>query len=82
MGLFRLLTFILVVFIAWRMIKNYQAKLARSKQNRERAEIPVQEKMVKCAYCSTHIPEHEAIADGDQWFCSQEHKDLFAGDRD
>tara|TARA_R100001163_G_C5037988_1_gene176790 strand:- start:964 stop:1203 length:240 start_codon:yes stop_codon:yes gene_type:complete len=74
MGLFRLLTFILVVLVAWRMIKNYQAKV---KADRPQKKIPVREKIVKCEYCTTHIPEDEAIADGEIWFCKQEHKELF-----
>ncbi len=35
-------------------------------------------KMVKCLHCGLHIPEKEAIKQGDKVFCSLEHagKDL------
>ncbi len=81
MGLFRLLTFILVVIVAWSMIKNYRALVAKSENNSEKAQIPVREKMVKCEFCSIHIPKEEAIAgsdsDGEYWFCTPDHKASF-----
>ncbi len=49
MILFRLLTFLLVVIVAWRMIKNYRATVAKRENNIEKAKISVREKMVKCA---------------------------------
>jgi len=30
-------------------------------------------KMVKCLHCGLHIPENEAIKQGDKVFCSLEH---------
>jgi uncharacterized protein len=30
--------------------------------------------MVRCAHCGLHLPESEAISDGRQYFCSQEHR--------
>ncbi len=77
MGLFRLLTFILVVIIAWRMIKNYQISAGKRGKNLEKAKILDREKMVKCEYCSTHIPEEEAINDEKYWFCTSEHRESF-----
>ncbi len=79
MGLFRLLTFILVVLVAWRMIKNYQASLARRSSHAEPEKVLVREKIVKCELCDIHIPREEAIAGNrdEVWFCSQEHKNSF-----
>jgi uncharacterized protein len=31
-------------------------------------------KMVACAHCGVHLPESEAIRDGDKYFCSEEHR--------
>lgn len=59
------------------MIKNYQAKVARKNAESEKVKIPVREKMVKCEYCSIHLPQNEAIAGGEHWFCKPEHKQLF-----
>ena len=81
MGLFRLLTFILVVLVAWRMIKNYRATVAKRENNSDTAKIPVREKMVKCEVCDVHLPKEEAIiardGDSDYWFCTPEHRDSF-----
>ena len=32
-----------------------------------------EKKMVKCLHCGLHIPENEAIKQGDKVFCSLEH---------
>jgi uncharacterized protein len=82
MGLFRLLTFILVVIVAWRMIKNYRAAVAKRDNNSENPKISVREKMVKCEICDIHLPKEDAIAgdsnsDDECWFCSPEHKESF-----
>jgi hypothetical protein len=86
MGLFRLLTFILVVIVAWRMIKNYRAAVAKRDSNIEKAKISVREKMVKCEMCDIHLPKEDAVAGGNSgsdngdheyWFCSPEHKETF-----
>ncbi len=85
MGLFRLLTFILVAIVAWRMIKNYQSTVAKRDSNSEKAKISVREKMVKCEMCDIHLPKEDAIAgdnsdnvsDSELWFCTPEHKESF-----
>lgn len=81
MGLFRLLTFILVVLVAWRMIKNYQKTLAKKQKKSAQSKIPVREKMVKCELCDIHLPQEDALSikenDREYWFCSQEHKNSF-----
>jgi uncharacterized protein len=74
MGLFRLLTFILIILIAWRMIKNYQAKL---KTDVPKPKITARERVVKCEYCATHIPEEDAINEDSLYFCCQDHKERF-----
>lgn len=77
MGLFRLLTIALIALVVWHMIKNYKAKVARNAAKSDKVKIPVREKMVKCEYCSIHLPQDEAIAEGEHWFCKPEHKRLF-----
>ncbi len=74
MGLFRLITIILVALIIWRTVKNYQAKKAAAKP---KAKISVKEKMVKCEYCSVHIPEADAVTAGKLWFCNTQHRELY-----
>jgi len=39
-------------------------------------------RMVQCAHCGVYIPEHEALASGDRFYCSAAHlkDDTGAGD--
>lgn len=30
--------------------------------------------MVRCAHCRTHVPQDQALADQDLWYCSQAHQ--------
>lgn len=30
--------------------------------------------MVPCAYCALHVPEDQAIQEGEAWYCSEEHR--------
>ncbi|SHF64866.1 uncharacterized protein SAMN02745148_03189 [Modicisalibacter ilicicola DSM 19980] len=34
-------------------------------------------RMVRCSQCRVHLPEDEALRQGDRWFCSHEHRDKF-----
>ena len=75
MGLIRLVIFALVIWLVWRMIKNYQASQARRKNSGNQK--LTSGNMVACHYCSVHVPENDAIAHEQLWFCSESHKDKF-----
>jgi len=56
----------------------YVVKLIRTKMDEAPKEIKKDTKttnnnMVKCLHCGLHIPEEEAIKQGDKTFCSLEH---------
>jgi len=74
MGLVRLVVFILVMLVIWRMIKNYQAKKSVNKAS---PKALAKEKMVMCEYCSVHLPQAEALEESNKWFCNQQHKALY-----
>jgi len=53
-------------------------KLIKNKLDEPRAKLKKDNsvknsKMVKCLHCGLHIPEEEAIKQGDKVFCSLEH---------
>ena len=49
-------------------------KESKNENNDSRADNPKSKKlMVKCQQCGLHIPEKEAIKQGDNIFCSLEH---------
>ncbi|MCG5534505.1 PP0621 family protein [Ectothiorhodospira mobilis] len=33
-------------------------------------------RMVRCDYCGLHVPEEEAVRDGDRAYCSEDHRRL------
>jgi uncharacterized protein len=72
MNLFRLIGLALLVWIAWFMLKNYLAKRRQSQAGVVAKRI--QGKIVKCRTCEVHLPEADAVRDGDDWFCGQRHR--------
>ena len=75
MNLFRILTWLLVIWIVWFMIRNYLAKETR--KNPRKPALP--QKMVKCHQCSVHTPESEAVFHDSHWFCNQAHMQAYLG---
>jgi uncharacterized protein len=70
MGLARLITFLLVGWIAWSMYRKYLAATRRS----SRKEQLQGKNFVQCRFCKVHLPEQDAIADGDAWYCCKAHQ--------
>ncbi len=35
---------------------------------------PLPERMVRCAHCGVHLPESDALVDGDRHFCNEAHR--------
>ncbi len=64
--------FLLLIFAfvaAWWLIKRLRGKDA-TKDAPEAAP----EQMVNCSHCGLYLPQSEAIADGDRFFCCAEHR--------
>jgi len=34
------------------------------------------EAMIRCDHCGLNVPMSEALADGDRWYCSEDHRRL------
>ena len=34
------------------------------------------EAMVRCDHCGLNVPRSEALAEGDRWYCSEDHRRL------
>lgn len=77
MGLIRLIILALVIWMFWRLVKNFQAKQAGKNSGKQHIE---NSNMVLCRYCSVHVPEKEAIHHEQLWFCSENHRDKFLSD--
>ena len=70
MGIIRLIILLLLVYLIWRLINSTR----RALQPRPPAPTDGAPKMLKCRQCGTHVPENEAIRDGDRSFCSDAHR--------
>ena len=81
MGLIRLVIFALVIWLFWRLIRNYQASLKQGKKTDGNKKLD-SGNMVSCQYCKVHVPEKSAVAHDNLWFCSENHKAKFLADRE
>jgi uncharacterized protein len=73
MGLIRFLFLLLIAGAIWFMVKNY----LRKQELHQRRESPGPQrvnKIVRCTQCDVHLPEEDAVRDGDDWFCTLGHK--------
>lgn len=70
MGQFLRLVIILIgLWLVLTLIKRALASHRKSSSDK-----PAVAKMVACAHCGVHIPESEAVHDGDSHYCSEEHR--------
>ncbi len=73
----RLLMVLVLLAVSLYVVKLIKIKLdeAATKLDKDdsRNECVENDKMVKCLHCGLHIPENEALKQGDKVFCSLEH---------
>lgn len=73
MGVVKLVVLIGLVIglmMLWRRFKAWQQG-PRDKT----AEPPRPALMVRCAQCQLHLPQDQAVRGGNQWYCSNAHRD-------
>ena len=73
MGLIRFVFFLLIAGVVWFMIRNYQRKQELNERRNDAGRL-AGGKIVRCKACDVHLPEQDALNDGDNWFCSQAHQ--------
>lgn len=70
MGQFLRLVIILIgLWLVLTLVKRALASRRKSPSDK-----PAVAKMVACARCGVHIPESEAVRDGNKYYCSEEHR--------
>jgi uncharacterized protein len=72
----RILFFVLLGVAAWLALRVWQRSAARKEVGGERRQALEAEPMESCAQCGLNVPRSEAIADGERWYCSEEHRRL------
>lgn len=75
------LLLLVVIFVAiyW-LIKSYRRQMRKDQPS---GEAPGHaEDMVRCAHCGVHLPKHESIVAGDEYYCSEAHRRAHSGKPD
>lgn len=73
----RLFSILVLLAVSFYVVKYLRTKLDQSNKqidkDSENTNQNTKKLMVKCQHCGLHIPEKEAIKQGDNIFCSLEH---------
>jgi uncharacterized protein len=67
----KLLLLLFAILVAWWLARGFRGKRAAK-------DVPeaAPEQMVVCSHCGLHLPQGEAIAQGERFFCCDEHRRL------
>jgi hypothetical protein len=74
MGLIRLLTYLAVGYFLWLTVKNYLRKQEQRQANAAQKKPQSPARIVQCQHCGVHLPETDALAASERWFCNNEHQ--------
>ena len=74
MGFVRLLTWLVIGYFLWAMVRNYLRKQESLRKKQTPAQPASPALIVKCRQCGLHLPQPEAVSGNDQWFCGDEHR--------
>lgn len=66
------LRFVLILIGLWLVLTIVKRALS-SRRKSSPGKPPAVAKMVACAHCGVHIPESEALREGNRHYCSAEH---------
>jgi len=70
----RIFLVLVLLAVSLYVVKLIRTKLDEAPKNLEKDDHTAKNNnMVKCLHCGLHIPEEEAIKQGDKTFCSLEH---------
>ena len=72
MNLLRIVLIAIAVWIIISMIRRWREQKADERMAER--ETPRVGTMVQCQYCGMHVPEQEAVRDGDATYCTVEHQ--------
>jgi uncharacterized protein len=72
MGLIRLLTYIVLIWLA---IQLYKRLTRPSTNSRRKPKAKPVQTFVACDICGLHVPREEAIEHAGRYYCSVDHRD-------
>ena len=65
----RLIFLFAVVAVVYWLLRSYRRQLPKGEGRLGQAED-----MVRCVHCGVHLPKHEGILVGGEYFCSEAHR--------
>ncbi len=68
--------YVLLAWLVWHLLRRWQDKSPTAAAEKEA------ERMVRCLACGLNLPESEAIADRNGFYCSAAHQKSAAGQGD
>ncbi len=81
MSITKILLLLFFIWLSWKIYKFYkrykevkQILQQSMEENMRKQQYPLQVKLCQCAYCGVHLPENEAVFDGQTPYCCIEHK--------
>ena len=69
----RILFILVLLAVSFYIVKLIRNKMDEAPRVLKKDTTTKKNNMVKCLHCGLHIPEEEAIKQGDKTFCSLEH---------
>jgi len=73
MRLLLLIVAIVAVFLAVRTLVRSSSNRKGVSRSAEPERLKKGGAVVRCAFCGVHVPEAEAVRDGDRYYCSRQH---------
>ena len=71
MGVIRILLFVVIIWLVYRLVKN---KLQGPPAKNGKSTRQEYGRMVRCGFCGVHLPQSQALQEGDAWYCNPTHR--------
>jgi len=65
----RLLFLAVIIAVVYWLLRSYREQLPKDEDTSVQAED-----MVRCVHCGVHLPKHESILSGGDYYCSEAHR--------
>lgn len=75
----RILFFVLLGIAAYVAYRWWRVSQRIGERRAESAATARSEAMVRCDVCGLNVPQSEALAAGERWYCSEAHRQLAGG---
>ncbi|MDX1810495.1 MAG: PP0621 family protein [Gammaproteobacteria bacterium] len=75
MGLVRVITIGLVIWLGWMLYRRFILQKKNIPSNAKAKQTDNVAAMRQCAVCGVHVPQEEALYKNNKYYCCQQHSD-------